>query len=143
MPARIEAWDWERLDPLARLFSTLAAVGLQAGSLQMEYLLKLEMAHANLVGVRLPQCDLEAADLRKVVLRSARLEGAVLWRANLSWVSAEHADFTAVMMDLADLTEAELSDATFVDAHLKGAILMRAAMKRANLEHCELTAALG
>src|SRR5205807_140028 len=99
---RVESWDWEQLTPLQRLFSTLAAVGLQAGSLQIKYLIKLELPHGNLVGVRLAQCDLEAADLRgarldradlrKAVLRRARLEGAVLWRANLSWVSGDDAD---------------------------------------------------
>ena len=50
MSDRFEAWDWERLGPLQRLFSTLAAVGLQAGSLQIKYLLKLEFQYGNLVG---------------------------------------------------------------------------------------------
>src|SRR5256885_1646720 len=76
--SRVESWDWEQLTPLQRLFSTLAAVGLQAGSLQIKYLIKLELPHGNLVGVRLAPCDLEAADLRGANLEGALLEGALL-----------------------------------------------------------------
>src|SRR5262245_46260323 len=71
-------WDWDSLSAEQRLWSTLSAVGLQAGSLHTQYLIKVELAQANLCGVRLAQRDLEAADLRAARLDFADLRKAVV-----------------------------------------------------------------
>ena len=101
----------------------------------------------NLNFVRLSGAALEHADLRKVFflesdlrranLMSARLDAAILRKANVAGSNLRHA-----VLDGADLCRADLSGADLRDASLAGAFLNRADLRGADLSTARgLTAA--
>jgi uncharacterized protein YjbI with pentapeptide repeats len=59
----LHAWGWDELDGPARLWVTLAGVGLQTASKQTRWLFKQELSGANLIGCALTQADLSGSQL--------------------------------------------------------------------------------
>jgi uncharacterized protein YjbI with pentapeptide repeats len=88
--------------------------------------------------------DLEGADLQRINLIQAKLDGAILKKANLSGAmlknaSLKEADLSKAVLVRANLTNANLQSAKLKESALNSAVLMRCNLNDADLSRAILT----
>jgi uncharacterized protein YjbI with pentapeptide repeats len=121
-PAAME----ERVDRLRRgadAWNSFRREHAEFINLNFVLLAEAALAHADLHKVFFLE-----SDLRRANLLSARLDGAILRKANFAGSNLRHA-----VLDGADLCRADLSGADLRDASLAGAFLKRADLRGADL----------
>ncbi|MET7998838.1 pentapeptide repeat-containing protein [Amycolatopsis sp. NPDC005232] len=93
----------------------------------------VDLAGANLAGVRWAAIDLDGADLT-----GANLTGAVIVSSNLRSTFLRRANFTGALLDRSDFTDAGLEMANFTNANLKGTDFTRARLLQAKFKNADL-----
>jgi len=96
-----------------------------------------DLSEANLEGA-----DLWKADLSNSNLKGANLEGADLWKANLTGANLTGADLEGADLYGANLEGADLTGANLEGANLRGASLTGANLEGENLTGADLSGAL-
>lgn len=144
----------QALQELNREGVSLAGVDASGAGDLGSYLVGVELPNADLQGANLEwamlrranlqEADLEGANLQGAILvganlREAILHEAILHEANLREAKLSKANLREAILSAANLQKATLSAANLREANLSGANLQEANLKQANFEEADLS----
>jgi uncharacterized protein YjbI with pentapeptide repeats len=122
--------------PLMRLHAGLTLEEGRHATVEQSRQAAANLARVDLSDAQLQGAQLSRATLDEAVLVEAHLEGADLGKATL-----RRAILAGTHLEGADLTRAQMEGATLLEAHLEGAFLLGASLEGANLFEAHLEGA--
>lgn len=122
--------------------SNLAKANLSSADLSSANLSYADLIKADLIKTDLTHTNLLSANLSFASLSFSRLEGALLFKANLTFAILNSANFSNAILNFANLSNARLSSADLSKANISNANLNKADLAYADLSDADLTNAL-